>query len=192
MKKQIFLIYPVLLLLSLGISAQTVDKTVEKTRTFYNDISEKARLADSDDDRGQFGDLVVNELVINKRHHEWRAVGTYGLEYKFFYRGGDTEERMYPDRLVMVTAVRHVSSREYREEFLYAETGALIFYFQNALNDTDAPSERRVYFSGPKAIRIIEDGKSRDRLTATDLKTAAEIAAQSNKIKEIFIRSIKL
>ncbi len=174
------------------VTAQTTDKTVEKIRTFYIDIAEKARLCETDDDRGQYGELFMNELVVNKRNHQWRAVGIHNLTYKFFYRGGDTEQHMYPDQLVLVKVERRESNRTYTEEYLYSEAGVLMFYFQKAENDDQTPTERRVYFSGIKAIRIIEDGKPRDKLTAKDATTVKEITTESTKIKEIFVRSIKL
>ena len=191
MKKQISGVL-VLLLLSICVSAQTNDKTVEKIRTYYTDIAEKARLCEIDDDRGQFGELFMNELVVNKRNHQWRAVGIHNLSYKFFYRGGDSEKHMYPDRLVMVKAERKESNRVYNEEYLYSDAGVLMFYFQKAENDDQTPGERRIYFSGIKPVRIIEDGKTRDKLTAKDGAVVKEITSQSAKIKEMFSRSIKL
>lgn len=190
MKMQIALV-SCFLFAAVGISAQTIT-TVEKIRKYYADVAEKARLAESDDDQGQYGDLVMNELVINKRGHMWRAVGIFGETYKFFYRGGDSEAHLYPDRLVMVKAERRVSTRNYAEEYVYDEAGRLIFYFQKAENDDQVPAERRIYFSGVKAIRIVEDGKTRDRLTAKDLKTSAVIAASGARIKDLFAKSIIL
>ncbi|MBK8466055.1 MAG: hypothetical protein IPL32_09500 [Chloracidobacterium sp.] len=191
MKKQIFCIL-FLLLLANGASTQTVDKTVEKIQKYYADISEKARLCEIDNERGEFGELVMNELVINKRNRQWRAVGKYDLTYKFFYRGGDSEKHLYPDQLVKVVIDKKISNRKYAEEFLYSNSGALIFYFQKTENDENAPAERRVYFSAGQTIRIIEDGKARNRLNKKDAATVREIVADSSKIKKLFISSIKL
>lgn len=193
MKKQIYSL-AFILLLSICASAQTTDKAVEKIRAFYTDIAEKARACETEDDQGEFGDLFMNELVINKRNHQWRAVGQYVLSYKFFYQmtPGDREDHMYPDQLVMVKVERKISDRTYNEEYLYSGAGVLMFYFQKAENDAQMPTERRVYFSGIKAIRIVEDGKTRDKLTVKDAATVKEITAESTKIKEIFVRSIKL
>lgn len=193
MKKQIYSL-AFILLLSIGVSAQTTDKAVEKIRTFYTDIAEKARACENEDDQGEFGDLFMNELVINKRKHQWRAVGQHILTYKFFYQmtPGDREDHMYPDQLVMVKVESKISDRTYNEEYLYSAAGALMFYFQKAENDAQSPTERRVYFSGIKAIRVVEDGKTRDKLTVKDAATVKEITAESTKIKEIFVRSIKL
>lgn len=175
-----------------ALPAQTVDKTVEKIRAVYNEAAEKARAAEEEDDQGQYGDLVMNELVINKRRHQWRAVGIYDLTYKFFYRGGDSEAHLYPDELVMVKVQKRISSRTYAEEFLYDKTGALIFYFQKSEGDEEIPAERRVYFFLGKAVRIVEDDKKRDKLTVKDAVTVKEILQSSIRIKDIFTKSIKL
>ena len=119
----------------------------------------------------------------------------YAQKVKFFYSGGESEKSLYPDRLVMVKTERKVSARKYYEEFLYSETGALMFYFQKAEGDDDVPAERRVYFLGGR-IRVDEtivDGKSRDRLNAGDHDALAkQVMAASNKLSEIFKRSIDL
>lgn len=170
--------------------AQSADRTVEKIRAYYTEVSEKAKAAETEDDQGEFGDLVMNELVINKRGHQWRAVGQFRETYKFFYK--TTGESMYPETLVFVSVDKKVSDRAYTEEYLYNEKGALLFYFQKAENDEAVPGERRVYFNLGKAIRIVEDEKKRDRLTAKDAAVVREIVTESTKIGSLFKSSIKL
>lgn len=189
MKKTLFAL-PIFLLATHLTFAQSVDKTVEKVRTYYTEVSEKARLAETDDDQGQYGDLIMNELAINKRSHQWRAVGIYQPTYKFFYK--TTGESMYPETLVLVKVVRRVSDRTYTEEYLYSETMAPLFYFQKAENDDQVPAERRVYFNLGKPVRVIEDGKTRDKLTAADAGTAKEIWEQAVKVRALFINTVKL
>jgi hypothetical protein len=190
--KKALLFFSILLLFTLVVAGQSTEKSVGSISKRYADIAEKARLCETDDDRGEYGDVVMNELTINTRRHQWRAVGIYGKTFKFFYKGGDSEQHMYPDQLVLVKTERKESSRNYSEEYLFSDTGALMFYFQKAENDDRSPAERRIYFSGIKAIRIIEDGKTRDRLTVEDNKTAKEILGQGQKIKTLFAQSIKL
>src|SRR3954462_11730325 len=69
--------------------AQSVDAAVDKIRARYTDITEKVKLAEEDDDRGQYGEIFMNELTINKRNHQWRALGINQLTYKFFYTAID-------------------------------------------------------------------------------------------------------
>jgi hypothetical protein len=173
-----------------AVSAQTTNKTVEKIRAYYNEISEKARLAETDDDQGQYGGLFVNELAINSRSHQWRAVGIYQPVYKFFYK--TTGESMYPETLVMIKTARKVSDRSYLEEYVYDEKRALLFYFQKAENDAQTPAERRVYFAMGKAFLIVEGDRSRDKPYVTDAATVNEIIAQSEKLRDMFLRSLKL
>ncbi len=192
MKKQLILSLLLFLLSGLAISAQSTDKTVESINKRNTDIAAKAEACETDGDQGEFGELVMNTLTINSRNHQWRAIGRYVKNYKFFYKGGNSEEHMYPDQLVFVKVERKESNRNYTEEYLYSDKGVLMFYLQKAENDDQVPVERRVYFSGTKAIRVVEDSKSRDRLTAKDAATAKAVTAASTKIKDLFLRSIKL
>ncbi len=180
-----------LLLLGLTVSAQT-DKTVEKINKFHAEVIEKADLAETNEEQGAYGALFVNYLTLNSRSHQWRAVGNHLLDFKFFYKSGDTEKHMYPDQLVLVKTERYESARKYFEEFLYNDAGVLLFYRQTAENDDQMPAERRVYFSGIKAIRVVEDERTRDKLTFKDAAITTAILADSTKLKDLFIRSIQL
>lgn len=191
MKRHILCI-SVVLLASLGVLARTTEKNVERIRTYYTGVAEKSTLAETDDEHGQTGELFMNELVVNKLNHQWRAVGIHKLTYKFFYKGGETEARMYPDQLVLVKVLRNESDRTYTEEYLYSETGVLMFYFQKAENDEQSPAERRVYFSGVNAVRVVEDDRTRDKLVFKDSAIAKAILAESEKIKGAFSKSLKL
>ncbi len=191
MKKQIFCV-SIILLASLGISAQTAEKTVEKIRTVYNDVAEKAGLCEAVNDRGEFGDLVMNELTINKRNHQWRTVGIYQQTYKFFYKGGDSEVHLYPDQLVLVKVERRESDRTYAEEYLFSDAGVLLYYFQKANNDKQVPGERRIYFSGVRPLRVVEDGKTRDGISIKNTAATKDILAAASRVKDLFAKSIKL
>jgi hypothetical protein len=181
-----------MILVSAVTASAQVNRTVDTIRKRYSDVAEKARLAESDEEQGQYGELVMNELEINKLNHPWRAIGIHQDTYKFFYRGGDSEEHMYPDELVLVKVTRSESSRSYNEEFLYSAKGELMFYFQKAENDEMSPAERRVYFLSSTRAIIVEDGNTRNRLTAKDAPTVKEILATSVRLKSIFATSIKL
>ena len=191
MKKQLLCV-SIILLVCLGAYAQNAEKTVEKIRAVYNEVAEKASLCEAVNDRGEMGDLVMNELAINKRNHRWRAVGINQQTYKFFYKGGDTEEHMYPDQLVLVKVSRRVSDRTYQEEYLFSDAGELLFYFQKAENDKLVPAERRVYFSGVRPVRVVEDGRTRDGLQIKSTGAIKDILAAGLRVKELFQKSIKL
>jgi len=119
------------LLLTAGVFAQATDKAVEAIEKRYTDIAEKARLCEADDDQGEFGEMVMNVLDVNARAHQWRAVGIYRPVYKFFYKQiGDDEKHLYPDQLVFIKAERRISGRVYHEEYMFSDTGVLMFYLK--------------------------------------------------------------
>lgn len=186
MKSNILLIAILLLTASAGFaqSVESIDKR-------YAKIAEMARLCEDDHEIGEFGELVMNTLEINSQSHQWRAVGIYGQIYKFFYKGGDSEARPYPDKLVFVVNERRVSDQRYREEWLFSESGALILFIYNVESDPN-PKQSRIYFSGGKPIKIVDDKKVTTRMSALDLKDTNERAAQGRRIKELFTKSIKL
>lgn len=192
--KQLSILSGILILLTaICISAQSTNKSVESINKRYAEIAEKARLCDTDDDQGEYGEMFMNTLTINSRRHQWRVLGIYGQTFKFFYRAVDNDEkRLYPDQLVFVKVERKESSRNYVEEFLYSDAGVLMLYIQKAENDDQAPAERSIYFSGAKAIRVIEVSQSRDRLTAKDSATGKAVNEASLKIAGLFSRSIKI
>ena len=190
MKRQAAIV--LLLLAAPLVALSQTEKTVQRIRAVYNDASEQSRLAENDPEHGATGPLVMNELTVNSLNHQWRAVGIYQQRFRFFYRGGDSEEHLYPDELVLVKADRKVSARSYAEEFLFDKSGRLIFYFQRSENDDVEPVERRVYFAAGKAVRVIEDGRSRDRLGKQDTLLAGTIAAKSVQFWNCFKRTIEL
>lgn len=192
MKNQIFCI-AILLITAIGVSAQTTNETVKKIQTAYIEAAEKAKLVESDDDQGEFGPLFVNELTLNSRNHQWRAVGIHQIKYKFFYKAVENDERrLYPDQLVLVKSERKESSRTYIEEYFFNERGELAYYFRLAENDDQSPERRLVYFSGLKTLRIIDDDMARDQFSAAEQKNIAQIKRTASMIKDLFVKSINL
>ncbi len=180
-------------LLFSGISlGQPTAEVVASIRDRYKSVSEKVRLCEQDDDHATGGELFVNELVVNSRDHQWRAVGIYKQTVRFFFRGGDTERSMYPDELVFIKTERRSSVRVYREEFLFSPAGDLLFFFRAAENDDDEPRETRVYFSRSRPIRIIDDSTTRDNLSVRDREKAKAVLADATNLRSVFIRSLKL
>lgn len=177
-----------LLVFTFSISAQqSVERQVENIRKVYTEISQKIEATEKDDESGRTSELAVNELVINKLNKSWAAVGNYKVVYKFYYQNNGEEP--YPTQLVKVTKTTESAARKYYEEFVYSKSGELIFYFEKS-EDDEAPLERRIYFDKLKAIRIIEDKSTRDKLTNTDKSTIRNILKQSEKVEQIFINSL--
>ena len=174
------------------IFAQNVTNSVRSIDDRYKDIAAKATACETDDDQGEYGPLVMNTLTINSRSHQWRAVGIYGQTFKFFYQGGDDEKNLYPNKLVFVKTERRVSDRVYREEYLFSDKGELQYFARTSENDDQSPKEIRIYTEAMRFLRMIENGKSRDKFSAADVKAEAEARRDAAKIKDLFARSIAL
>lgn len=183
MKRYVFVIALVLFAFVNFARAQTVEKSVENIRNFYDEVSKEVESTEQGGEEGNYGGFVCNELSINKYEHSWPASGRYRISYKFFYEFGE-----HDDKIVKIVSQSDVSSRHYYHEFLYDETGALIFYFLKA-EEGETPKETRVYFSAGKAIRFIEGEKKRDKLTTEDMKNVREVLKKSAQVKEIFTKS---
>lgn len=189
--KKTAIILLTLLFFSVAVIGQSVDRSTETIQKYYKDVAEKARLCETDDDRGQFGELFMNELVVNKRDHQWRAVGIYNQKLKFFYKGGDSEAKPYPDQLIFAVFERRLSNQRFREEWLFSDTGELMLFTYKAESE-ESQNESRIYYSRGKAIRTVDGKKVTDRLSALDRKYTTERAAQGKRIKELFAKSISL
>lgn len=180
-----------LLILTLTAFGQRIDPAVAAIDKRYAEIAEKARLAETDEEQGQFGDLFVNRLTINERKHQWRAVGIYEKTYSFYYRAVDDEKRLYPDQLVFIKVDRRESARSYAEEYLFADSGQLIFYAQRADGDADLPAERKIYFSRGKPVRFTEDRAVKPAGRGATAAAQGVMRAAS-ELKSIFSRSLQL
>jgi hypothetical protein len=192
MTKKLSLFAALLALTSAAAFSQPAERQAENIRRYYAEIAEKVRLAETDDDAAATGDIVVNELKVNARNRQWRAVGIYNANVKFFYTGGDTEKSLYPDRLVFVKITGNVSARTVYDELLFSDAGELVFHFRRAEGDGPTPSETRLYFDKGKAFQIIENGNVRGRLTAADAKRAAESVSLSRHLKSIFSSTLRI
>lgn len=174
------------------VSAQNIANSIRSIDERYKDIAAKALACETDDEQGEYGPLVMNTLSINSRSHQWRAVGIYGQTYKFFYQGGDDEKDLYPNKLVFVKTESRVSDRKYREEYLFSDKGDLQYFVRVSENDEQTPKEVRIYTEGMRALRIVENGKVRDKLNADDVRTEAEVRRNAAKLRDLFSRSIAL
>jgi hypothetical protein len=179
-------------LLAVTISAQSVSNSIRSIDERYKDLAAKATACETDDDQGQYGPLVMNTLSINSRSRQWRAVGIYGGTYKFFYQGGNDERHLYPDQLVLVKTERRESNRTYREEYMFSDKGELQYFVRTAENDDQMPKELRIYTEGMRALRIVENSRSRDKLNAADVRAEADARKTAAKIRDLFLRSIAL
>lgn len=109
------------------------------------------------------------------------AVGEYSADYHFHY-GFRSDEEPYADRLTFVTFRIRRAGRSQEAEYLYGASGTLAF----ALVKT-GESETRLYWDERgRPIRIIVDRKTRDTLTATDLREARRITDEGRQLREFW------
>lgn len=187
MKTRLFAIL-LLLIFVFSVPAQDVEKQIKEIRAAYTSVSQLIAETEADPEKARYGELAVNELVINKLERSWAAVGNYKVVFRFYYQ--NMGEEPYPTELVKVTKKTESAARRYSEEFLFDTTGALIFYFEKS-EDGVAPEERRLYFQKGKAIRIVEDAEKRDKLTSEDLDTAKDVVRRGARVRDVFLRSIE-
>lgn len=162
--------------------AQTADKRIETIRDAYNAAKESIERAERGDESSEY---FVNELVINRAEAQYPAVGTYRSRQRFYYTYGDRSQNPYPDRLRMVLIETLRAGVVESEEYLFADTGDLIFYF-NRIGD----GEQRLYFADRKLIRRL-DGQISVSLSVRQSVEAAKVALETaSKLYTIFRSSL--
>jgi hypothetical protein len=172
------------------------DRAIERIRRMYDEIGKKIELAEKGVEESTYSGIFSNELIINRNEHVWPAVGNFQVTYKFYYDSAGTEGHHYPGRLRKVVMKSRMSDRAYHSEYLFDESGALIFCYSKPVEpstgDSPPPPETRVYFSNRRPIRIVIGDKTRERLTAQDLETARKSLATGAQIKAVFASTLAL
>lgn len=189
------LLFFVLLLPTVGIASDQ-NKAVEQIRRAYDDIGKKIELSEKGIEESSYSGIFCSELVVNRNNHIWPVVGNYKLSYRFYFELSHIEGHEYPDRLRKVVMTSSMSSRSYYSEYLFDESGALVFYFtkpnEPPIGDEEQRVEQRIYFAGGRPIRIINGQKVSDSLTAKDIQLARSVNDTSKEIKLFFTKSLAL
>lgn len=184
------------LLVATTITVEAQDKAVERIKKTYEQMLEKIELSERGGEESTYVGIFCNEMVANKNDHVWPAVGNYQMRYRFYYDNAGTEGHHYPDRLRMVIMTSKLSDRSYRAEYLFNETGALIFYYtkpdEPPVGDEPRPIEQRVYFANGRPIRVVRGQTPTDRLRAGDRLLATRVIATSKRIKIFFATTLNL
>lgn len=134
-----------------SVAAQTGSEpaTVRNIRKIYTETNERIAAAKTGP-----SDLFVAEIQTNLTDNQFPAVGTYRPVIRFIYTYGDREKNPYPDRLVKVAIEIDRSARKELTEFLFDESGRLIFYFEKS-----DEGERRLYLDAAKPVWILVGDK---------------------------------
>lgn len=155
-------------------------KRIKEIREEYTTLKSAIERIEKSDEQAHQSALAVNELVVNKLNKSWPAVGNYSVVYRFYYE--QTGEQHYPETLLMVTKKTVSAARTYYQEYLFEETGELMFYFTKSESD----GEHRIYFKDGKLLDY--KGKD-DRLMAAATTSGAK--AKAREIYEMFRLSIE-
>jgi hypothetical protein len=122
-------------------------------------------------------------MTVNKNNGPYPAVGTYKTTVKFYYTFGDREKNPYPDRLLKIVVATDRAAATETVEYLFDERGNLIFYFEKK------EDERRIYFTGEKAFRILP-GEKVLPVSGGPAALIETILAEKRKLSRIFANSL--
>jgi len=127
--------------------------------------------------------LYCNEFVLNKGKLPWPAVGIYQEKMQFFY-DYNTQYGSYDLKKIVIKA-EHSITKTYIE-FLFNDSGNLIFYYYSFQRDHDGKLERRCYFYNNILIRLIENAKIIDKIDNKYNDYWTAIIKRADKHKNLF------
>lgn len=159
------------------------DKRIEEIRKIYQEVNKKVAECEQN---GDTSTTFLTEIVVNKNDGPYPAVGIYKSVIKFYYTFGDREKNPYPNRLLKIAITTNRSATTETSEFLFNESGQLIFYFENK-----EETERRIYFFGEKPIQFLDGKKIIEPKSKPTIRFAQEIAKQRQKMVSIFQNSLE-
>lgn len=164
-----------------SVSAQT-DKKIEQIRKIYIETNQK--IAESNEN-GEVSPVFLTELIVNKNVGSYPAVGNFRSVVKFYYTYGRREKNPYPNRLLKAEMEINRAARTENYEYLFNETGRLIFYFERKDDQ-----EMRVYFSAEKPVKILRGEKDvrLNETAATDL--LKKVLIEKRRLVSVFSNSL--
>ncbi|MDH3529906.1 MAG: hypothetical protein OEQ28_10105 [Acidobacteriota bacterium] len=179
--KHVVVAISIILLMTAAIYSQS-DKAdrIKEIREHYESVKSEIAKIERSEEAALQSELAVNELVVNKLNKSWPAVGNYSVVYRFYYK--QTGEQNYPETLVLVTKKTVSAARTYSQEYLFEESGKLMFYFEASGSE----SEYRIYFKNGKMLEFKGTG---DKAVAVAAAAAGDAGAKA--VREIFRQSIE-
>lgn len=171
-----------LLFTALAAAAQNEDKRVEAIRELYKTAKENITHAEQGDEGSKY---FINELILNRGNASFPAVGTYRSVQRFYYTYGDRSRNPYPDRLRMVIVETQRAGVVENEEYLFNDTGELVFYF-NRIGE----GEQRLYFADSRMIRRLDGQTSVNVTTRESQETAKIVRETAVKLLTVFRSSL--
>lgn len=124
---------------------------IKPIRNIYKTITNQIKTCKTSEDSC---DLYLATWELNKNGNSWRAVGTHNQKIDFWYKEIDPETMTYhPLKIIVNTST---SRYNIYEEWLFDETGGLLFYF---IKDEMEETENRFYFNKKTLIHTISKPK---------------------------------
>lgn len=160
------------------------EKNIQQIRQIYQQTNERIAAAEK---KFSESEIFFSELTVNKGGTPYPAVGIFKSVYGFYYTYGNRETDPYPNRLLKVRVKTDRSANREYAEYLFDETGRLIFYFEK-INDEP---ESRFYFAGGRIIRIQRGNRTIDLTGPEEASASKAVKAQAARIILIFLNSIQ-
>jgi len=133
----------------------------------------------------EYSSIVVAEFLVNKHDASYPAVGIFQSTVTFYYSFGDREKNPYPYRLLKVTVATRRSDQREASEYLFAESGELIFTY--AKNED---GEWRAYFQTGRLIRMLKGDTIISNSAAEARRISTEIMSEAKKVRNIFNNAV--
>ena len=164
---------------------KTDSDIVAKIRAEYTAVGAKIDIVKKGGEAAKAADIVLSELIVNKGGHNWPAVGTYLVIYRFWYEWDP--DQPFPTRLRKVEIDTVSGARKFYQEYFYGTDGRLRFYLERADGAPGGTAkEVRSYYAGEKLVRMVSGDVVNDAPTPGERKTAETIIGAAQRIMATF------
>lgn len=191
MTKQILTLVFLILAAATFAAAQTVEQQVGKIRQLSTDTNKQ--IDEGLEDKTSGFHYAAMTIGGERDGQQWSAVGTMETRDEFYFvcESGQIENcgaDMRKNVRKIVSSYKAAADLSSNSEFLFNEAGELVFVFKrsNVERADGATVEQRYYFHKNKLIRIVQDGKTRDKFSGAEISTAGSEQAQAKRLTNLF------
>lgn len=190
MKKQILSIAILILIGASTAFSQTVEQQATKIRQLFAATNKRIDVGLKDKTSGLH--YAAWTLGGERDGQQWAAVGTMKIQDEFWFDGEpgrDGEESEDARKLIrkIVSAYAGAADLRTRAEYLFNDTGEIVFALTSEHDPEGKTMERHFYYAKGKLIRVVRDGKNIDRNVGNeDEQLAANAMTEAKKLQNIF------